>query len=70
MPLSQRLRAALASEPAALSIEADLPELCAQATIPAAVLVASHSPEVAGSGDRLLRLTDGRLDAPHDGERA
>jgi putative ABC transport system ATP-binding protein len=28
----------------------------------AAVVVASHSPEVAGTGDRLLRLTDGRWD--------
>ena len=27
-----------------------------------AVLVASHSPEVARTGDRLLRLTDGRLE--------
>jgi len=40
MRLSQRLRAALASEPAAPSIEGDLPELRAQATIPAAVLIA------------------------------
>jgi putative ABC transport system ATP-binding protein len=36
----------------------------------AAVLVASHSPEVAGNGDRLLRLTDGRLDATPEGDRA
>ena len=36
----------------------------------AAVLVASHSPEVAGNGDRLLRLTDGRLDATPGGDRA
>src|SRR3954452_20438525 len=34
----------------------------------AAVLVASHSPEVARTGDRLLRLTDGRLENPA-GER-
>ena len=40
MRLSQRLRAALASEPAVPSIEGDLPELRSQATIPAAVLIA------------------------------
>ncbi len=40
MRISQRLRAALASEPAAPSIEGDLPEVRAQATIPAAVLIA------------------------------
>ena len=40
MRLSQRLRAALASEPAAPPIEGDLPELRSQATIPAAVLIA------------------------------
>jgi putative ABC transport system ATP-binding protein len=33
----------------------------------AAVVIASHSPEVAGSADRLLRLTDGRWDG--QGER-
>ena len=40
MRLSQQLRAALASEPAAAPIEGDLPELRGQATIPAAVLIA------------------------------
>jgi putative ABC transport system ATP-binding protein len=34
-----------------------------------AVLVASHSPEVAAAADRLLRLTDGRLDGGRNGER-
>ena len=40
MRLSQRLRAALALEPAAPPIEGDLPDLRAQATVRAAVLIA------------------------------
>ena len=38
--LAQRLRTALESEPALAPIEGDLPELRAQATVPAAVLIA------------------------------
>ena len=38
--LAQRLRTALQSEPALAPIEGDLPELRAQATVPAAVLIA------------------------------
>jgi putative ABC transport system ATP-binding protein len=35
-----------------------------------AVVVASHSPEVARAGDRVLRLTDGRWDADSEGNRS
>jgi putative ABC transport system ATP-binding protein len=34
-----------------------------------AVVVASHSPEVARAGDRVLRLTDGRWDVDREGDR-
>ena len=40
MTLQERLRAALAFEPVAAPLEGDLPELRAQATVPAAVLIA------------------------------
>jgi putative ABC transport system ATP-binding protein len=44
--------------------------LSAAAVRGAAVVVASHSAEVARAGDRVLRLTDGRWDSDVDGHRA
>jgi putative ABC transport system ATP-binding protein len=43
--------------------------LAAAAARGTAVVVASHSPEVARAGNRVLRLTDGRWDTDHEGTR-